>query len=108
MQHLEKSFQLIAIKEKNLHKNIKFLIIESTRKSILNKSTTFFFANTHSLTNIDFGAPSHEYSLFTLICEQFINIRLRHYEKQFNIQSLFKNRSSLRQKLTKVILFNNI
>jgi len=108
MQHLEKSFQLIVIKEKILHTNIKFLIIESTKKSILNKSTTFFFANTHPLTNLDFGAPSHEYSLFTLICEKFINIRLRYYEKQFNIQNVFKNSYSLRQKLTKIILFNNI
>lgn len=43
MQQREKTFQLILIKEKNLHQNINFLIIESSWTIFLNKRTIFFF-----------------------------------------------------------------
>lgn len=107
IQQLEKSFQNVVIREKNLQRNVKLLIIEITRRSILNKST-FFFMNSHP-TDVElyFCAHSHEYSLFKLICQKFINIRMRHYEKQFNIDEVFKNHS-LRPKFTKLILFKNV
>jgi len=31
-----------------------------------------------------------------------------HYEKQYNMKGVFKNRTSVRQKLIKIILFNNM
>jgi len=31
-----------------------------------------------------------------------------HYEKQYNMEEVFKNRTSVGQKLTKIILFNNM
>lgn len=73
----------------------------------MDKSNLFYFLNSHP-TDINFGALSHEYLLFTLICQKYINIRMRHNEKQFNLHEVFKNFSSFRQKLTKVILFKNV
>jgi len=95
------------MREKNLHRNVKLLITKSARRSILNKNSLFFFANSHPI-DVEFGAHNHEYSLFTLICQKFINIRMKHYEKQYNMCEVFKNHSSLRHKLTKVILFKNL
>lgn len=66
-----------------------------------------FFSISHS-TDVEFGAPSHEHSLFKLIRPKCINIRMRHYEKQFNIHEVFKNHSLLRHKLTKVVLSKNV
>jgi len=106
IQQLE-SFQIIILNEQKHHNRSKLLIIESARKSILNKSKNLYFPNSHS-TNVDFGSPGHEYNLFTLICQKFINIRMPHYEKHYNMKEVFKNRISVRQKLTKIILFYNM
>jgi len=43
VQQLEKSFQAVVIREKNLHRNVKLLITESASRSILNKNNLFFF-----------------------------------------------------------------
>lgn len=90
IQQIEKAIQLIIIKEQKLYAKSKLLIIESAKKNILNKNTNFFSLNSHS-TTVDFGSPIHEYSLFTLICQKCINIRMLHYEKRFNMREVFKN-----------------
>jgi len=61
VQQLEKSFRSVVIREKNLHRNVKLLITESARRSILNKiSSFFFFANSHPI-DVEFGAHSHDF-----------------------------------------------
>uniref|UniRef100_A0A2S2NIA2 THAP domain-containing protein 9 n=2 Tax=Schizaphis graminum TaxID=13262 RepID=A0A2S2NIA2_SCHGA len=107
IQELEKSFQAVVVINKKLHNNVKQNIVMLAKKNILNKSTLFFFPNSHPIT-VDIGSPSHEYSLFTALSQSFVNIRMRHYAKEINSKQVFKNKSSLRQKLTKLILFNNI
>lgn len=87
--------------------NVKLNVIEYARRSILSKNKLFFFPGTHPI-NVDLGTPSHEYVLFKLISESFVNIRMRHFEKEFNISRVLKNKSSLRTKLSKLILFKNL
>ncbi|KAE9542389.1 hypothetical protein AGLY_003516 [Aphis glycines] len=66
VQHLEKAFQIIVVKEKELHKNVSLNIFECAKKSILPKSNNFFFTGFRPI-NVDLGAPSHEYTLFKSI-----------------------------------------
>jgi len=106
IQELEKSFQAVVVINKKLHNNVKQNIVMLAKTNILNKSI-FFFPNSHPI-NVDIGSPSHEYSLFTALSQSFVNIRMRHYAKEINSKQVFKNKSSLRQKLTKLILFNNV
>ncbi|KAF0715996.1 THAP domain-containing protein 1-like isoform X5, partial [Aphis craccivora] len=101
VQHLEKAFQIIVVKEKELHKNVSLNIFECAKKSILAKNNNFFFTGFHPI-NVDLGAPSHEYTLFKAISKKFINIRMRHYQKEYNIREVQKNKSSLRVKLSKL------
>lgn len=107
LKEFEKSFQLIVVMQKKLHSNVKNNIFMLARKNILNKSNLFFFPNTHPI-NVDLGSPSHEHSLFSVLGDSYINIRMRHYAKEVNTKEVFKNKSSLRQKLTKLILFQNL
>jgi len=107
IKELEKSFQAIVVIKKKLHKNVKQSVIMLTKKNILNKNSLLFFPNSHPI-NVDLGSPSHEYSLFTAISNSYINIRMRYYAKEINSKEVFKNKSSLRQKFTKLILFNNL
>jgi len=107
IKELEKSFHTIVVIKKILHKNVKQSIIMLTKKNILNKNSLFFSPNSHPV-NVDLGSPTHEYSLFTAISNSYINIRMRHYAKEINSREVFKNKSSLRQKFTKLILFNNL
>jgi len=107
LKELEKSFQLIVVMQKKLHANVKTNIVMLARKNILNKSNLFFFPNTHPI-NIELGSPSHEHKLFSVLSDSYINIRMRHYAKEVNAKEVLKNKSSLRQKLTKLILFQNV
>ncbi|CAI6377434.1 unnamed protein product [Macrosiphum euphorbiae] len=107
LKELEKSFQLIVVMQKKLHTNVKTNILMLARKNILNKSNLFFFPNTHPI-NVELGSPSHEHKLFSALSESYINIRMRHYAKEVNAKEVLKNKSSLRQKLTKLILFQNV
>ncbi|KAL4082634.1 hypothetical protein QTP88_029695 [Uroleucon formosanum] len=107
LKELEKSFQLIVVMQKKLHANVKTNILMLARKNILNKSNLFFFPNTHPI-NIELGSPSHEHKLFSVLSDSYINIRMRHYAKEVNAKEVLKNKSSLRQKLTKLILFQNV
>ncbi|KAE9544529.1 hypothetical protein AGLY_000070 [Aphis glycines] len=83
IQELEKSFQAVVVVNKKLHNNVKQNIVMLAKTNILNKSTLFFFPNSHPI-NVDIGFPSHEYSLFTAISQSFVNIRMRHYAKEIN------------------------
>jgi len=107
VHHLEKAFQIIVVKEKALHKNVSLNIFECAKKSILVKGKNFFFTGFHPI-NVDLGTPSHEYTSFKTICKHFINIRMRHYQKEYNIREVQKNKSSLRVKLSKLVLFKNL
>lgn len=107
VQHLEKAFQIIVVKEKALHKNVSLNIFDCAKRSILTKSKNLFFNGFHPI-NVDLGTPSHEYTLFKAICKHFINIRMRHYQKEYNICEIQKNKSSLRVKLSKLVLFKNL
>jgi len=43
VQHLEKAFQVIVVKENKFFNNVKLKVIECARRSILSKNTLFFF-----------------------------------------------------------------
>jgi len=103
IQELEKSFQAVVVINKKVKQNIVML----AKTNILNKSTLFFSINSHPV-NVDIGSSSHKYNLFTELSQSFVNIGMRHYTKEINSKQVFKNKSSLRQKLTKLILFNNV
>jgi len=100
VQHLEKAFQVIVVQKSQLHKNVEHNIIECARKSIQLKSSLFFFPGSHPI-NVDLGAPSHEYMLFKLICKTFINIRTHHYQREYNLKQVLKNKCSIRKKIIK-------
>lgn len=106
IQHLEKSFQAVII-ENSSYRHVSLHVTECARKSIMRKSTLFFFPNTHPI-NVEFGATSHEYNLFKVIAQSYIRIRTRHYERETNISQILRNKCSIRNKMTKLILFNNV
>lgn len=107
VQHLERAFQVIVVQEKQLHKNVEYDVIECARKSIQLKNHSLFFHDSHPI-NVELGSPSHEYVLFKLICKTFIKIRMRHYQREYNLREVFNNNSTLRKKLSKIILFKNL
>lgn len=84
---------------------LKYLLLNAL-KIILNKNLQFFFTIIYPI-NIEFGTPSHEYTLFHLIANKHVNIRSCHYGKQFILRHVLKNKS-VHQKLTKLLLFKSV
>ncbi len=50
----------------------------------------------------------HESQLTKLIIQRYLNIRLKHYGKNLTLKEVHKNSATKRQKLTKLILFQNV
>lgn len=65
-----------------------------TKKSILAKSNNLFFTGFYPI-NVDLFAFSHEYTLFNAISIKFIDIRMRHYQKEYNICELKKKNNKI-------------
>jgi len=45
--------------------------------------------------NVDLGAPTREFLLFKAVSTTFINIRMKHYQKEFKICGALKNKASV-------------
>lgn len=106
VKECEKVFKVAEIKNELTNKNMYKILLEAVIRRLTYECGRNLFSE-HPI-NSDFGKPSHSYDLLILICRAFFNLRLHTYGKKLTREKIHKNKSSMRQKLNNLVLFNGM
>ena len=101
----EKAFKHVIIKNSSQTSNdIAFKCKYIINKHLSAKKISFF----HPIENEIGFEDLHESQVTKIIIERYLNIRLKHHAKNLTLKEIHNNRTTKRQKLSKIILFQNV